>query len=413
MQVPDVQGAFVALDPTDGAIAALSGGFDYFASKFNRAAQARRQPGSAFKPFIYSAALEHGFTPATLVNDAPIVFDDPSLEASWRPQNVSRRFYGPTRVREALVRSRNLVSIRILNDVGPPYVTRYAERFGFDRRALPENLTLALGTAQVSPLQMAAGYATFANGGYRVRPYLVDRVLDAFGNEVLRSDPVYACAGCEHDAASVESETATLAAGRIDEIERAPDERQRRDEQPDAGFNGRSYLGDALGEPVIDPRNAYLMTDMMMDVVRRGTATRARVLERNDLAGKTGTTNDRRDAWFCGFNTDLVGAAWVGFDQERSLGAREEGGRTALPMWIYFMREALQGLPNHRLPPPPGIVTMRISPETGLPARAGEPDAIFESFVSGNVPEAEATRTAAPGLERGSEDVEDEDDSLF
>ncbi|HSN69886.1 MAG TPA: transglycosylase domain-containing protein, partial [Steroidobacteraceae bacterium] len=200
VQIPDVQGAFTAIDPTDGAIAALSGGFDFHASKFNRAFQAKRQPGSAFKPFIYSAALEKGFTPATLVNDAPIVFDDPTLENTWRPQNVSRRFYGPTRLREALVRSRNLVSIRVLNEIGPGFATDYLERFGFASSSLPENLTLALGTAQVSPLEMAQGYAVFANGGHLVEPYLVDRVVDAAGNEVLRTEPRFACLDCSEDA---------------------------------------------------------------------------------------------------------------------------------------------------------------------------------------------------------------------
>ena len=413
VQIPEVQGAFTAMDPADGAIAALSGGFDFYTSKFNRAYQAKRQPGSAFKPFIYSAALERGFTPATLVNDAPIVFDDPTLENTWRPQNVSRRFYGPTRLREALVRSRNLVSIRILNEIGPGYATDYVQRFGFDENALPRNLTLALGTAQVSPLQMAGGYAVFANGGHRVTPYLIDRVVDAGGNDVLSAAPAYACVDCMRDAAAVETDHATVArdvvgdAGPLrlasmNELDEAP-----------SPWTDRRYLDGRLAPTVVDPRNAYLITDMMSDVIRRGTATRARVLGRNDLAGKTGTTNDRRDAWFCGFNSELVATAWVGFDQERSLGAREEGGRTALPMWIYFMRDALDGEPEHRLPAPAGIVTMRISAETGRPARAGDASAIFESFVAGNVPEAEGLPVGAPDLDRTDETADEQDDSLF
>jgi penicillin-binding protein 1A len=413
MQVPAVQGAFVAVDPLDGAVVALSGGFDYFASKFNRAFQARRQPGSAFKPFIYSAALNKGFTPATLVNDAPIVFDDPSLENSWRPQNVSRRFYGPTRVREALVRSRNLVSIRMMNSIGPSYATRYIERFGFNRAALPENLTLALGTAQVSPLQMAEGYSVFANGGYRVQTYLIDRVLDAQDEVAFTASPAYACVMCRQDADAVETDSGTIARTPPPTGAAAAQSAAQQERADLERWGARDWLDDRLAPQVIDPRNAYLLTDMMTDVVRRGTATRARVLNRQDIAGKTGTTNDRRDAWFCGFNADIVATAWVGFDQERSLGAREEGGRTALPMWIYFMQEALKGKPDHRLPPPPGLVTMRISAETGLPARTGDADTIFESFIAGTVPHALASSAdaAEPGIR--IEDSDDDTDPLF
>lgn len=387
MQVPDVQGAFVALDPQDGAVTALSGGFDYFASNYNRAVQARRQPGSAFKPFLYSAALEKGMTPATLVNDAPIVFNDASLEANWRPQNVSREFYGPTRIREALVRSRNLVSIRILNDLGPAFATNYIQRFGFTPESMPRNLTLALGTAQVSPLEMASGYAVFANGGYRVTPYFIEKVEDATGNTVLSAEPKYACAECTLPAKAGVLETATSTT----RINVPPPTEELVDISMPGPDEKVSFQSDELAPQVISPQNAYLMTDMMSDVVRRGTATRARALQRDDLAGKTGTTNDRRDAWFLGYTPDLVGAAWVGFDQERSLGPREEGGRTALPMWMYFMGEALKGAAQHRVIAPAGLVTMRISPDSGEPARPGDPEAIFETFIAGHVPEAGTT----------------------
>lgn len=387
MQVPDAEGAFVAIDPQDGAVTALTGGFDYFASNYNRAVQAKRQPGSSFKPFLYSAALEKGFTPATLINDAPLVFNDASLEATWRPQNSSREFYGPTRLREALVRSRNLVSIRILNDLGPAYATDYIQRFGFAKDSLPQNLTLALGTALVSPLEMASAYAIFANGGYRVAPYFIERVEDANGKVVFAAEPKYACSECNDPAPSgvVETETATVrvtAPPPIDIDSVSP--------LPGAGTPSRPIDEAAAAPQAISPQNAYLMTDMMADVIRRGTATRARVLQREDIAGKTGTTNDRRDAWFLGFNADLVGAAWVGFDQERSLGPREEGARTALPMWIYFMAEALKGTPQHRLAAPSGLVTMRISTETGGPARPGEAGTIFETFLAGHTPTSEA-----------------------
>jgi penicillin-binding protein 1A len=379
LQIPDAQGAFVALDPQDGGVAALVGGFDYYSSNYNRAVQARRQPGSSFKPFLYSAALEHGFTPATLVNDAPIVFEDASLESNWRPQNVSREFYGPTRVREALVRSRNLVSIRIMHAIGPAYATDYMQHFGFSQQELPQNLSLALGTTQVSPLEMATAYAIFANGGYRVSPYYIQRVEDATGKVVFAAEPKIACATCvsgnAYDVANRETSTVRVASTA----------------QQTSAPNAQAEMekNERLAEQAITPQNAYVMTDMMMDVVKRGTATRALELKRGDIAGKTGTTNDRRDAWFCGFNPDLVGAAWVGFDQERSLGAREEGGRTALPIWMYFMADALKGVPERRLPTPSGLVSMRISSDTGLPARAGDANTIFETFIAGHVPESE------------------------
>jgi penicillin-binding protein 1A len=383
MQVPDAEGAFVAIDPQDGAVTALTGGYDYYASNYNRAVQAKRQPGSSFKPFLYSSALEKGFTAATLINDAPLVFNDASLEATWRPQNSSREFYGPTRLREALVRSRNLVSIRILNDLGAAYATDYIQRFGFAKEALPQNLTLALGTALVSPLEMASAYAIFANGGYRVEPYFIERVEDADGKVVFAAEPKYACSDCNDTAPSgvVDTETATV---RV--TAPAPSGYDLMSPPPDAGSPQARPSADNMAPQVISAQNAYVMTDMMMDVIQRGTATRARALQRDDIAGKTGTTNDRRDAWFLGFNADLVGAAWVGFDQERSLGPREEGARTALPMWIYFMGEALKGTPPHRLPAPAGLVTMRISTETGGPARPGESGTIFETFLAGHTP---------------------------
>ncbi|HMN45831.1 MAG TPA: penicillin-binding protein 1A [Povalibacter sp.] len=401
VQVPEAQGAFVAMDPQDGAITALVGGFDYFASNFNRAVQAKRQPGSAFKPFLYSAALDRGFTPASVVNDAPLVIEDPSLETVWRPQNNSREFRGPMRLREALVRSRNLVSIRVMHALGPAYTTQYIERFGFPEQNLPRNLTLALGTAQVSPLEMASAYAIFANGGYRVGSYYIDRIIGPDGNRVFESQPRIVCRECVEQPADAATEVINVPEG-------APppptvDERN---------WGSLSYLPEKAIAPVsISPQNDYLMVDMMADVVRRGTAVRAMQLKRDDLAGKTGTTNDRRDAWFCGFTPSLVGTAWVGFDQERSLGPGEEGSRTALPMWIYFMHEALQGVPQQRRVPPPGLVTMRVSADTGLAARPGEPDAIFETFMAGHLP---AASEGGDGLSNGAGASEQSsDDPIF
>ncbi len=378
VQIPEAQGAFVAMDPQDGGIAALVGGFDYFASAFNRAVQAKRQPGSAFKPFLYSAALDRGFTAASIINDAPWVADDPTLESTWRPQNDSREFRGPMRLREALVRSRNLVSIRVMHAIGPAYATKYIERFGFPENSLPRNLTLALGTAQVSPLEMASAYSVFANGGFKVDPYFIQRIEAADGAPVFETQPRFACDVC------VEPKTPELIMGEGTPVEAATPRVVATDESRWGGLN---YVDEkAVAPQVISPQNDYVMTDMMIDVVRRGTAARAMQLKRTDIAGKTGTTNDGRDAWFCGFNARLVGTSWVGFDQERPLGRGEQGSRTALPIWIYFMAEALQGTPEQRRSPPPGLVNMRISASTGMAARPDDSDAMFETFIDGHLP---------------------------
>lgn len=409
-QLPAVQGAFVALDPRDGAVLALVGGYDFFTSNFNRATQARRQSGSAFKPFIYSAALEHGFTPATLVNDAPVVFTDPGLEAAWRPENNSRRFYGPTRLREALVRSLNLVSVRVLLGTGMQPTLEHLRPFGFAPSALPATPSLALGSGGVSPAELTAAYAAFANGGHRVDPYVIDLVVDADGAVVYRAEPRYVCPGCEAEPAGNDQAGLLSAAG------------VAAGDQPPGGItlfalDGSNVAAAELltedsrdlpplpampaGEPAADPEpaeaarwapriipaeNAYLVYDMLRDVITDGTGRRARSLNRRDIAGKTGTSNDRRDTWFAGFNGALVATAWVGFDQERNLGNNEEGGRTALPMWIAFMEEALRGTPDRTLPRPDGVIAARISPETGRLAAAGDPGAIFELFREGDMP---------------------------
>jgi penicillin-binding protein 1A len=405
VQVPDVQGALVAVDPQDGAIAALTGGFDYFASNYNRAVQAKRQPGSAFKPFLYSAALEQGFTPASMINDAPLVIEDPTLEGSWRPQNVTREFRGPMRLREALVRSRNLVSIRIMNTLGPAYATQYIQRFGFPADSLPRNLSLALGTASVSPLDMAGAYAIFANGGFRVEPYYLDRIVSPEGATIFEAQPRFACADCAQTP-TVASIGSSAAEGGGEAPIRAPSSDEMR-------WGAETYLKeDRLAPLAISPQNDFLMTDMMGDVIKRGTATRAMVLKRNDLSGKTGTTNDRRDTWFCGFNAGLVATAWVGFDQERSLGPGEEGGRTALPMWVYFMAEALRGVPEQRRQAPPGLVSMRISADTGLAARPGDANAIFETFMAGHLPAEPQLDDTLRESQEGTEQQKEED-SLF
>jgi penicillin-binding protein 1A len=404
-QVPDAQAALVSLDPRDGAVAALSGGFDYYASKFNRATQARRQPGSSFKPFIYSAALENGFTAASIILDAPVVYEaaEGSDEKDWRPGNDDSRFYGPIRLRDALARSRNLVSIRLMRAIGVDTARQYALRFGFPPGQVPANLTAALGTAQLTPLEIANGYSAFANGGFAVKPYLIDHVEDSEGQLLTRADPKVACPDCaEDDAAAVPG--ALFGVGR-----------SLRTIVPDDGA-GATWMSDVDGNlgvdpgnraaAIITPGNAFIMTDLMGDVIRRGTGRRALSLGRNDLAGKTGTTNDRRDAWFSGFNADLVATVWVGFDQERTLGRLEEGSRTALPIWIYYMREALRGQPEHKLPMPEGVVTARVSSTTGEPTGSDDPDAVFEYFLAGTAPgSADASSGERPVAAKPEEQI--------
>jgi penicillin-binding protein 1A len=384
-QLPSVQGALVALDPMDGATVALSGGYDFFASKFNRAVQAKRQPGSSFKPFVYSAALEHGFTPATVVNDAPIVFETTSADQEvWRPENNTGRFYGPTRLREGLVKSLNLVSIRVLLRTGIGPAIRHIKPFGFPDSAMPRNPTLVLGSGAAAPRDMAAGYAGFANGGHRIDPYLVERIEDAHGAVVFEAPRKVVCPNCIDQWAGDADRPASVA-GAVPEIPVYQDMAEMMAQagscwQPAASETPVFPPDEEQAPRIITAENAYLMYDMMRDVIRRGTGRRALALGRSDLAGKTGTSNDRRDAWFSGFNSELVATAWVGFDQERTLGSREEGSRTALPMWMYFMAEALKGQPETPLPRPPGVVTARISAETGRLALAGTPDGIFELF---------------------------------
>jgi penicillin-binding protein 1A len=376
VQVPEAQSALVSVDPRDGAIAALVGGFDYFQSKFNRVIQARRQPGSGFKPFVYAAAFDKGYTPASIVLDAPIVIDEVGPEQqAWRPHNNENRFFGPIRLREALVHSRNLVSVRLMRAMGGDYTWNYVTRFGFDKSQLPNDLTLALGTAELSPLQVAVGYATFANGGYKVTPYTVDRVEDAGGKVLFQATPALACTECDHatDPSAARS-TAGARAAQLDQ----------------ASHDGKTLIPLKNQAPqIIKPQIAYLLADMMKDVIRRGTGVRARSLNRDDIAGKTGTTSDFHDAWFNGFNGDLVTTVWTGFDQDRTLGEGEEGAHVAVPTWTYFMHEALAGAPRHGVPIPDGIVTVRISPETGLLASSDNPNGIMEKFMEGNLPKSE------------------------
>ncbi|MGL4233551.1 MAG: penicillin-binding protein 1A [Casimicrobium sp.] len=331
-QLPQVEAAFVALEPNTGAITSLVGGFDFYRNQFNHVTQASRQPGSSFKPFVYSAALEKGITSATVINDAPLFFSATQTGGEeWEPKNYDGKFDGPMRVRTALAKSKNMISIRILRSIGPSYAQDYATKFGFDPKLTPAYLTLALGAGQTNPLQMAGAYAVFANGGYRVKPHFIKKIVDARGVTIFEETPTVA---------------------------------------------GKD------AEQAIDPRNAFIMTTLMRDVVRAGTATKAMALKRNDLAGKTGTTNDSYDAWFAGYNASIVGVAWVGYDQPRSLGERETGGGVALPIWINYMRTALKGVPEKPLVPPKGVVNSRVGePDpSGLTDGGGASDWFYAEF---------------------------------
>ncbi|HEV2287056.1 MAG TPA: penicillin-binding protein 1A [Steroidobacteraceae bacterium] len=393
-QVPEAQSALVALDPNDGSIVALVGGFDYFTNKYNRVIQARRLPGSGFKPFLYSAALEHGITPASTFLDAPIVLEGNGAEEAWRPENNERQFGGPTRLREALVHSRNLVSIRVLKELGVDNAIDYVSRFGFDPKTMPHDLTLALGTLEVTPLELAAGYAVFANGGYRVQPYFIDRIEDAAGQVVWRAAPRLVCAQCDPAGGGAPQPPAAalkVASGSAPATLPGGDPRAA---VPGESLDGAPAAGaplpaDRIAPRVISAANAYVMTDMMGDVIRHGTGVRARVLGREDIAGKTGTTNKAVDTWFNGFTDNLVATVWVGFDQDKPLGESEEGAHTALPIWIAFMREALRGVPEEHRPMPDGVVSLRISPQTGELVSDENPAGITEIFMASHLPQNE------------------------
>lgn len=424
-QVPSVQGALVALRPDDGAILALVGGFDFQQSNFNRITQAKRQPGSNFKPFLYTTALEHGMTPATIINDAPIVFEyDEQLEADWRPTNDNHTFAGPTRLRKALYGSMNLVSIRVMRAIGINNAINSMTKYGFEESSLPRNLSLSLGSLSVTPLELVSGYAVFANGGYKVDPWLIERIDNIEGRTVYIEAPARVCRDCESTPATEEqipeespeqagSESIALEDGETQDVsESEPENPDATSHEQSVAINPNApyeFEDDPFGLPflakywlgmlededfpkaerVLDERIAYLIDSMLKDVIRRGTGTRAKQLGRSDLGGKTGTTNGPNDVWFSGYNGDVVTTSWIGFDQFAPLGNREYGGTAALPIWIDFMEVALAGKPETVRPQPPGIVSVKIDPETGKRAQVNDPDAVFEIFLSENVPELE------------------------
>lgn len=382
-QTPDVEAAFVSLDPQTGAIQALVGGYDFLKSKYNRVIQSKRQPGSGFKPILYTAALDNGYTLATLINDAPVVFDDPALESEWRPENYSGKFFGPTRLRVALRKSRNLVSIRILRDLGVKKVIDYAVRFGLSEKQMPRNLSLALGSGNATPLDMARVFSVFANGGFLITPFFIDEIRGSDDAVLFKAAPDIVCADCKESSAAL---TAFL---------------ETSDNRP-INYANR----------VISEETHFLINSVLQDVVKRGTARRARVLRRQDIAGKTGTTNDQRDAWFSGYSPSLVAVAWVGFDSSQPLGGSETGGRAALPMWIDYMRQALADKPEVLFEQPGGVTSVLIDPVTGLLASSEGNHSIFELFRTENSPKALAADETMD-LMINPEIDGDKDESLF
>ena len=396
-QLPKIQSALVALDPYSGAVRTLVGGFDYRQSRFNRVTQAFRQPGSNFKPFIYATALNNGFTTASLINDAPVVFDDVKLEETWRPENDGGKFYGPTRLREGLYRSQNLVSVRLLRRMGIDKTLESLQSFGFDTSEMQPDLSLALGSHALTPLQIATGYAIFANNGFRVDPYILAKVIDRDGNIIYQAAPEVACDPCEPVMSSIASDDTSISEDNIEQQL----EKMFGDLSQVSVDQGDNYSWDKVKQSlktlplpivkpatrVIDPQTAFLIDSMLKDVILRGTGVKAKKLNRVDLGGKTGTTNGPRDAWFSGYSPHLVATAWVGFDDNSMIGRNEYGGSAALPIWINFMQSALAGKPQIIRPQPNEIVMVKIDPKTGTRVAPNQPG-VFEYFKAGTVPPA-------------------------
>jgi len=375
-QLPSAQAALVSLRPEDGALRAIVGGFSFNQNSFNRAIQATRQPGSSFKPFVYAAAFERGYTPASIVNDAPVEFKYGNGKI-WRPQNDGGRFAGPIRVREALVQSRNLVSVRLLSAIGTDFARTYITQFGFNKADLPPNLSMSLGTASLTPMSIARGYTVFANGGFLVTPYFIEKIIDRNGIAIVLPTPLTACRACSQRT-SLDQRTATVVDG-FDFSAGGPKKAALAEKAQTSDPNLATAKDVALAPRAIDERIAYLLSSMMRDVVKRGTATAAKVLNREDIGGKTGSTNDHRDAWFSGFGGNVVTTVWVGKDNFKPLGYGEYGGRAALPIWISFMGATLKDVPQTDLTPPAGVVTASISASGNL-LPTGTPGALTEYF---------------------------------
>ena len=392
-QVPTIQGAIVALEPETGAVTAMVGGYDFYTNQYNHALQAARQPGSGFKPFVYSAALAHGVTPANIYLDAPLVFEDSNLEQTYRPRNDSGEFSGPKRLREALYRSINLISMRVLLDVGAGNVLDHVAQFGFNTTNFPRNTQLAIGggTMAVTPIEMARGYAVLANGGFQVEPHIIDRIEALDGTVIF--DPTYpiVCDPCETEPlyAEIDTGNANTTDSRLDRpLNPSADIDAPAFDEDDAPIAAQDLIIPA--PRTVDERNIFIVSSMLRDVIRRGTGRKALALDRQDLSGKTGTTNDAADTWFNGFQQDIVATVWVGFGNHAPIGAREYGSTTPLPIWIEFMKDVLQGVDEHIPSQPEGVVSIKIDPESGQLARPDQSNAIFEYFLTEHPPKTRA-----------------------
>lgn len=412
-QVPAAQGALISLEPDSGAVLAMEGGYDFALSQFNHALQATRQPGSGFKPFVYSAALANHVTPASIFMDAPLVFKSDTLETEYRPDNDNNRYNGPTRLREALYRSINLVSMRVLLEVGAGAVLDHVQQFGFMTRDFPRDTQLAIGggTMAVTPMQMASAYGVFANGGYAVDPWIIDRVEALDGTVLLQSNPPRVCRDCPEPDPEAEADSEMVA------VATAPSEPSATQvaDTDEAANPTDNTTGDtdntaaaaqtpAIAPRVLDERNAFITNTMLQDVIKRGTGRRALVLERDDLGGKTGTTNDGTDTWFNGYNGDVATSVWVGFSNYDPLGARAYGGNTALPIWVDYMRVALADKPPSYRSQPAGVVVVKVDPASGEAAAPGQRGAIFEYFFAEDAPRV-ATTTRLPDGASEREDI--------
>ena len=426
-QLPEIQGALISLSPLDGRVKAVVGGFDFYKNQYNHALQAARQPGSGFKPFVYSAALKAGVTPADIFMDAPLVFDDANLESQYRPDNDNNKYNGPTRLREALYRSINLVSMRVLLKISAGHVLEHAGQLGFETGSFPRNTQLAIGggTMAVTPAEMARAYTTFANGGYLIEPNIIDRVVSAQGETIFRPRHPVVCRQCEEDEleARLDEEVTSLAELLEQSTEQsATDRRQPGDavganeplgndpeqatalalSSTDIDINPLDLPRDLIpAERILDERNAFIINSMLKDVIKRGTGRRALALKREDIGGKTGTTNDAADTWFNGFTPELTTTVWVGFSNHAPLGARAFGSNTPLPIWIDYMEDALASVPEVIPPQPPGVVSIKVDPKTGEVAQPGQNQAIFEYFFDEFAPKARPISNAPPTQNEG------------
>ena len=441
-QIPQVSGALVALRPSDGAILALTGGFDFDQSHFNRVEQAERQPGSNIKPFIYSAALENGYTAASTISGAPIVIEDDNLEGTWRPQNYNLKFYGPTRLRKALMLSINTVSVRLLRSIGVKPAIEHLERFGFDGDKLPHNLSLALGSGSLTPLEVVSGFGVFANGGFKVEPYFISNITDGEGNIIEQANPLLVCPDCPETRVDYGPFNAgdDSASGNNTAQSNNPPAGTDQNQAVPANIkptDDTSLTADLAKEPTKDektdeaakpaepvyvprfaprmvrPENIYIMTTILRDVIKKGTGRRAMVLKRDDLSGKTGTTNDFKDAWFSGFNPDVVATAWVGFDQPTTLGRGEAGSRAALPIWIDFMKTALKHSKEEPLAMPDGVVSVYVDPETGKAVKATLASALPDESQANSPANPDANSTTDPATDANGDQPAVSDNSDF